>query len=135
LLILLYLKKILDFLNSDKIKDRPVVKVDFESDDNKTITVHQETQRGVKKSKQKILKLLKYLGADLSGVKQYEVEELIGYLKKGDISNMQKLDGEKIRWAYHCNNNDGNTGSCMAKSSAQKYLDIYILIILGKCLY
>ena len=119
-------KKILKFLQSNEIKDaNPITKVDFEDDDQKTFTVWQDTRNGSKKSKQKILKLLKYLGADLSSVKGYEVEELIGVLKKGDTSNLKVVKGDDILWGYHCDNFDGDTGSCMRHDFAQKFLKIY----------
>lgn len=122
--------KILNFLKSDKIKENtPVIKVDLESDDDKTFTVYQKDRNGnIKKGKQKVQGILKYLGANLDDVKQYEIEELISFLKKSDTANMKIVSGKDILWGYNCKNYDEgeDMGSCMRYEEAQKYLDIYV---------
>lgn len=122
-------KNILKFLNSDDIKDSANVEyVDYNKKDEKLFTVGYTDNRGnTKENKFKIAKLLKYLGANLANIKQYEVEELISHLKKGDLDNFKIVDGDDILKVYHCNNYDeGETmGSCMRHEYAQKYLSIY----------
>lgn len=120
---------ILNFLNSDNIKDNANVDyVDYDSKDEKLLTVGYIDNRGNnKENKLKINKLLKYLGSNIDNIKDYEVEELINHLKKGDLEDFKIFSGEDLLKIYHCNNYDeGETmGSCMRYEYAQEYLQIY----------
>lgn len=122
-------KQFLEFINSDKIKDDATVDyVDYDKSNEKLFTLGYEDQRGNTKERLiKFNKLMTYLGGNASEIKGYEVEELMGYLKKGDTDNFKLLGGVDILWAYHCENYDeGSTmGSCMRFGYAQKYLEIF----------
>ena len=122
-------KKILGFLNSNKIKDDANVEyVDYDKKNEKLITLGYKDRDGNTKERLlKINKLLNYLGSDIGDIKGYEVEELISHLQKADTSQLKLVDGEDILKAYHCDNyEDGETmGSCMRHDYAQEYLEIY----------
>jgi hypothetical protein len=122
-------KNLLNFINSDKIKDDANVDyVDYENKNEKLFTVGYEDQRGNAKERlMKFNKLLTYLGGSIENIKSYEVEELMNHLKQADLDNLRVVEGEDILWAYHCNNYDGgeSMGSCMRYEHAQKYLEIY----------
>lgn len=122
-------KKLLNFLNSDNIKDSANVEyVDYDKNDGKLLKLGYTDNRGNEKvNKFKLNKLLKYLGSDINDIKDYEVEELINHLKIGDTDNFKIYDGDDILKIYHCKNYDeGKTmGSCMRHSESQEYLKIY----------
>ena len=121
-------RKMLTFLNSDKIKDVNVDYVDYNSEDEQQLSLGFTDAKGNERiRKVKIIKLLKYLGANIDDIKGYDIEELVSHLKKGDIDNFKIVAGDDILKAYHCENYDeGETmGSCMRYEYAQKYLEIY----------
>jgi hypothetical protein len=122
-------KNVLRFLNSDDIKDEANVDyVDYDKKNEKLFTLGYTDQRGGAKQRlMKFQKLLSYLGGDLNSIKGYEVEELIYHLKSADLDDLKLVSGEKIRWAYHCENYDegATMGSCMRHGYTQKYLSIY----------
>jgi hypothetical protein len=112
-------RKILSFLKSDNIKDVNVDYVDYQPENEQLLTLGYTDQKGNQRTKNvKILKLLKYLGADTSDIMGYEVEDLISYFQKGDIDNFKIVTGEQLR--------DGDTGSCMRHTSAQPYFDMLV---------
>ena len=122
-------KKMLNFLTSDKIKDVNVDYVDYNPENEKLLTLGYKDAKGNNRVRNvKILKLLSYLGADISDIKSYEVEELISYFKKGETSNFKIVSGPDILKVYYCENYDeGETmGSCMRSKTAQSYLTIYV---------
>jgi hypothetical protein len=101
--------------------------VDYQPENEQLLTLGYTDQKGNQRTKNvKILKLLKYLGADTSDIMGYEVEDLISYFQKGDIDNFKIVTGEQLRAAYHCENHDGDTGSCMRHTSAQPYFDMLV---------
>lgn len=122
-------KNILNFLNSDDIKDSANVEyVDYDKKNEKLFTVGYTDRMGNNKQNLlKVNKLLKYLGGNINNIKDYEVEELINNLKKGDTSDLKLFKGDDILKIYHCDNYDeGETmGSCMRYDYAQSYLKIY----------
>jgi hypothetical protein len=122
-------KKLLAFFNSDKIKDDAKVDyVDYDKKNEKLITLGYTDANGkVKERLFKINKLLNYLGSDIKDIKDYEIEDLIGHLKKADTSQLKMVEGDDILKAYHCENyeNDETMGSCMRYDYAQEYLKIY----------
>ena len=122
-------KKLLAFFNSDKIKDDAKVDyVDYDKKNEKLITLGYTDANGkVKERLFKINKLLNYLGSDIRDIKDYEIEDLIGHLKKADTSQLKMVEGDDILKAYHCENyeNDETMGSCMRYDYAQEYLKIY----------
>jgi len=122
--------KLLKFLTSDKISDKVTIDtIDYDLDDDKTITGYFKDIEGKKKARKfKVGKLLKYLGVNPSEYKGYEIEELISYLKQGSLEDFKVVDGEDILKAYHCDNYDeGETmGSCMRYEAAQTYLKMYV---------
>ena len=122
-------KKLLAFFNSDKIKDEAKVDyVDYDRKNEKLITLGYTDANGkVKERLFKINKLLNYLGSDIRDIKDYEIEDLIGHLKKADTSQLKMVEGDDILKAYHCENyeNDETMGSCMRYDYAQEYLKIY----------
>ena len=122
-------KKLLAFFNSDKIKDDAKVDyVDYDKKNEKLITLGYTDANGkVKERLFKINKLLNYLGSDIRDIKDYEIEDLIGHLKKADTSQLKMVEGDEILKAYHCENyeNDETMGSCMRYDYAQEYLKIY----------
>lgn len=123
-------KKLLNFFNSNKIKDTANVKyVDYNKDDEKLLTLGYEDKEGkIRKRLFKLNKLIKYLGGNLSDVKPYEIENLISFFKKADTSQLKLVDGDDILKAYHCKNyeDDETMGSCMRYEAAQQYLGIYV---------
>jgi hypothetical protein len=122
-------KKLLAFLNSDKIKDDANVEyVDYDKKNEKLITLgYTDINGNTKERLFKINKLLNYLGSNIKDIKDYEIEDLIGHLKTADTSQLKMVEGDDILKAYHCGNyEDGETmGSCMRFSRAQEYLKIY----------
>lgn len=122
-------KNLLKFINSDDIKDDASVDyVDYNHKNEKLFTLGYKDQRGNNKERlMKFNKLLTYLGGSIDDIKSYEVEELMNHLKQADTDNIKIVDGEDIKWAYHCENYDeGETmGSCMRYAAAQAYLEIY----------
>lgn len=122
-------KKLLAFLNSDNIKDAAEVEyVDYDKNNEKLFTLGYTDRNGNQKTRLlKINKLLNYLGSSIEDIKDYEIEELIGHLKKADTTQLREVTGDDILKAYHCGNYDeGETmGSCMRFESAQEYLKIY----------
>lgn len=122
-------KKLLAFLNSDKIKDDANVEyVDYDKKNEKLITLgYTDINGNTKERLFKINKLLNYLGSDIKDIKDYEIEDLIGHLKSADTSQLKMVEGDDILKAYHCENyEDGETmGSCMRFDYAQEYLKIY----------
>jgi len=121
--------KLLQFLNSNSISDKVTIdSIDFTDDDDKTLTGYYKDRDGnAKVRKFKVGKLLNYLGIGTQEFKGYELEELIAHLKKGTTEDFKVVEGDKILWAYHCENYDeGETmGSCMRYEAAQAYLKIY----------
>ncbi len=122
-------KKLLAFLNSDKIKDDANVEyVDYDKKNEKLITLgYTDINGNTKERLFKINKLLNYLGSDIKDIKDYEIEDLIGHLKSADTSQLKMVEGDDILKAYHCENyeNDETMGSCMRFDYAQEYLKIY----------
>lgn len=122
-------KKLLAFFNSDKIKDSAEIEyVDYDKNNEKLFTLGYTDRNGNAKTRLlKINKLLNYLGSSIQDIKDYEIEELIGHLKKADTTQLKMVEGDDILKAYHCANYDeGETmGSCMRYESAQEYLEIY----------
>ena len=122
-------KKLLAFLNSDNIKDAAEVEyVDYNKNNEKLFTLGYTDRNGNQKTRLlKINKLINYLGSSIEDIKDYEIEELIGHLKKADTTQLREVTGDDILKAYHCGNYDeGETmGSCMRFESAQEYLKIY----------
>lgn len=122
-------KKLLAFLNSDKVKDTAEVEyVDYDKNNEKLFTLGYTDRNGNQKTRLlKINKLLNYLGSSIEDIKDYEIEELISHLKKADTSQLKIVEGNDILKAYHCANYDeGETmGSCMRYTAAQEYLEIY----------
>jgi hypothetical protein len=122
-------KKLLAFLNSDKVKDTAEVEyVDYDKNNEKLFTLGYTDRNGNQKTRLlKINKLLNYLGSSIEDIKDYEIEELISHLKKADTSQLKIVTGDDILKAYHCANYDeGETmGSCMRFDAAQEYLEIY----------
>jgi len=122
-------KKLLAFLNSDKIKDDANVDyVDYDKKNEKLITLgYTDINGNTKERLFKINKLLNYLGSDIKDIKDYEIEDLIGHLKSADTSQLKMVEGEDILKAYHCENyeNDETMGSCMRYDYAQQYLKIF----------
>jgi hypothetical protein len=124
-------RKMLKFLNSDKIKDVNVDYVDYvdyDSENQQLLSLGFTDEKGNDRvRKVKVMKLLKYLGANVDDIKGYDMEELISHLQKGDTDNFKIVKGNDILKAYHCENYDeGETmGSCMRFSHAQAYLGMY----------
>ena len=122
-------KKLLVFFNSDKIKDSAEIEyVDYDKNNEKLFTLGYTDRNGNQKTRLlKINKLLNYLGSSIQDIKDYEIEDLIGHLKKADTTQLREVTGDDILKAYHCANYDeGETmGSCMRYESAQEYLKIY----------
>jgi hypothetical protein len=126
--------KMLDFFNSDNIKDDAnVSKVDYDSDDNKLLTLYDE--KG-KPRKFKFGKLLSYLGYDTNNIKPYEVENFMLQFKKVEASKerMKEVKGQDILASYNCKNyldistsyDRGGLGvSCMRFERTQDFLEIY----------
>jgi len=121
--------KMLSFLNSDSIKPNANVDyVDYDDKNEKLFTLGYKDREGNRREKLlKLNKLMNYLGADLSNVKAYDIEDIINHLKKGNVENLKVVKGDDILKAYHCENYDeGETmGSCMRYDYAQAYLEIY----------
>ena len=118
----------LKFLNSDKIKDVNVDYVDYNSDNAQLLTLGFKDREGNERTRLiKVTKLLSYLGANVSDIKGYDIEELISHLQKGSLDDFKIVNGADILKAYHCENYDEgeNMGSCMRFTSAQKYLEMY----------
>jgi hypothetical protein len=124
-----YADKLLSFLKSNNISDKANIDaIDYSDDDDKTLTAYAKDRDGnLKGRKYKVGKLLTSLGIKLSEFKGYELEDLISHLKKGTTEDFKLVSGDKILWAYHCDNYDeGETmGSCMRYEAAQSYLQIY----------
>ena len=124
-------KKMLDFFNSDEIKDTAKIsKIDYDKEDGKLLTVIDDNGNS---RKFKFGKLLNYLGYDTNKVKPYEVENFLLNFTKADTKNLREVSGEDILKSYHCKNYDkiekvsgGSLEfSCMRFEDAQKYLSIY----------
>jgi len=122
-------REIYQFLTSDNIKsDINVDYVDYNKSNDKLLTLGFKDREGNNREKLvKISKLMSYLGADLSNMKDYELEDIINHLKKGNVDNLKLFKGDDILDVYHCKNYDeGETmGSCMRSEAAQQYLKIY----------
>ena len=129
----------LDFLTSNKIKDDANIKsVDFDKSTGPTFTVTYTDGRGDERTKEmKIQKLLSYLGAELTDIKGYDVEDFMSKLVIANTSNMKIVDGEDIKKFYHCQMYDvakaddygggnGTMGSCMQHARTNGYFEIYI---------
>ena len=124
-------KKMLDFFNSDEIKDdAKIAKIDYDKEDGKLLTVIDENG---KSRKFKFGKLLNYLGYDTNKVKPYEVENFLLNFTKAVTTNLREVTGKDILDSYNCKNYDklekvsgGSLEySCMRFEQAQKYLGIY----------
>lgn len=118
----------LNFLNSDNIKDVNVDYVDYDRKNEKLFTLGYKDREGNKREKLlKLNKLMSYLGASLDNVKGYEIEDVINHLKAADTSNLKLVKGDDILKVYHCENYDeGETmGSCMRHDYAQTFLQMY----------
>lgn len=125
-------KKMLDFFNSDEIKDdAKISKIDYDKEDGKLLTIIDDKGQS---RKFKFGKLLKYLGYDTNKVKPYEVENFLLNFTKADTQNLREVSGEDILDSYNCKNYDdsirGGVGgglqhSCMRYEHAQDYLEIY----------
>ncbi len=120
-------KKLLQFLNSDDIKDTADVDyVDYDKSNNKLFTIGYKDREGNDKKRLiKVNKLLSYLGSSISDVKDYEVEDLISHLSDVDTSELKLVSGADILYYYHCDNYEEGMTSCMSDDHKQKYLELY----------
>lgn len=121
-------KNLLSFLNSDKIKDEfGYNKIEWFDENQNLMSVFDD--KG-KERKIKLGKLLKVLGYNLP-YNEYEVNDFIINLKKGNTEGLKLVSGDDIYTMYDCKNYAPNTpysqlhSSCMSFSHRNKYLEIY----------
>lgn len=133
---------LLEFLQSDDIKDGSNVdELDLDDDNPTIMKATVKTQRGDKLQNMKFVKGLKALGGGYLLQKYHErdIQELLSKLKAmgegnlmGDELSLEVWDGNEIYYAYNCKNytdkldrNSGLNQSCMKYEDSQQYLQIY----------